>query len=210
MPGWTPTIPEYGRLLLSFCEAVGLGECAVIGNSMGGFIAAEAAITQPGRFDKVVLVSAAGVSAARMRREPAELAGRLAVASSPLVLKLQERGLRRRGLRYWAFRMVFHHPGRIRPELLWEFFTNGAGRPGFLAALVNLAGYDFLDRLEVVEVPTLIVWGREDRIVPSVDALEFGRRLTNSETVIFGDTGHVPMAERPLRFNRLLEAFLAR
>ena len=174
---------------------------------MGGFIAAESAIGEPDRFAKLVLVSAAGVSAARMRREPTELAGRLAVASSPLVLKLQERGLRRPGMRYWAFRMVFHHPDLVRPELLWEFFTHGAGKPGFLPALVNLAGYDFLDRLEVVEVPTLIVWGREDRIVPSFDALEYGRRLTNSQTVIFADTGHVPMAERPVRFNRLLEAF---
>jgi pimeloyl-ACP methyl ester carboxylesterase len=207
--GWTPTIPEYGRFLHEFCAELGIGDCAVIGNSMGGFIAAEAAIGEPDRFEKLVLVSAAGVSAARMRREPAELAGRLAIASSPLVLALQERGLRRPGLRYWAFRMIFQHPGRIRPELLWEYFTNGAGKSGFLPALVNLAGYDFLDRLEAVEVPTLIVWGREDRIVPSVDALEYGRRLTNSQTVIFGDTGHVPMAERPVRFNRLLENFLS-
>jgi pimeloyl-ACP methyl ester carboxylesterase len=209
LPRWTPTIPSYGRLLLDFCEAIGIGECAVVGNSMGGFIAAESAIRQPGRFEKLVLVSAAGISAARMRREPAELAGRLAVASSPLVLKLQERGLRRPGLRYWAFRMVFHDSLRIRPELLWEFFIHGAGKKGFLPALVNLAGYDFLDRLEVVEVPTLIVWGREDRIVPAVDAPEYGRRLNNSQTVIFAETGHVPMAERPVRFNRLLEAFLA-
>ena len=205
-----PTIPSYGRFLLDFLAEAGVGECAVIGNSMGGFIAAECAIRDPGRFAKLGLISAAGVSAARMRREPAELAGRLAIASSPLVLALQERGLRRPGLRYWAFRMVFQHPGRIRPELLWEFFKSGAGKAGFLPALVNLAGYDFLDRLEVVELPTLIVWGREDRIVPSVDALEYGRLLSNSETVIFGDTGHVPMAERPVRFNRLLEAFLAR
>jgi 2-hydroxy-6-oxonona-2,4-dienedioate hydrolase len=79
----------------------------------------------------------------------------------------------------------------------------------FGAALTALASYDFLDCLSDVEAPTLIVWGRNDNVVPPGDALEYGRRLRNSRTVIFDDTGHVPMAERPVRFNRVLETFLA-
>ena len=208
MPPWPISVERYGRLLHDAVTALGVGDCVVVGNSLGGFIAAEAAIRRPDRFERLVLVSAAGVSHARMRREPAEIAGRLAVAASPLVLRLQSGGLRRPKVREWAFGMVFRHPLRIRSELLWEFFHNGAGRPAFLPALGALIGYDIVDRLEDVEVPTLIVWGREDRIVPARDALEYGARLRNSETVIFGDTGHVPMSERPLRFNRLLEAFL--
>jgi pimeloyl-ACP methyl ester carboxylesterase len=207
---WELTIPNYGQLLLDFCEELGVGDCVVVGNSMGGFISAEAAIAAPDRFEKLVLVSAAGISSARIRREPAEMAGRLAIASSPLILNLQERGLRRPRLRVWAFQMIFHRPDLLRPELLWEFFHNGAGTDGFLPALVNLAGYDFHDRLADVEVPTLIVWGRDDRIVPSPDAIEYGLLLRNSSTVIFDETGHVPMAERPVRFNRVLETFLSR
>jgi pimeloyl-ACP methyl ester carboxylesterase len=60
-----------------------------------------------------------------------------------------------------------------------------------------------------VEVPTLIVWGRNDRVVPPQDAAGFGERLRNSQTVIFDDTGHLPQLERPTRFNRILETFLA-
>ncbi|HSI82080.1 MAG TPA: alpha/beta hydrolase [Solirubrobacterales bacterium] len=208
MPPWPISVERYGRLVHDFVAALGVGDCAIVGNSLGGFIAAEAAIHRPDRFERLVLISAAGVSHARMRREPAEVAGRLAVAASPLVLKLQQGGLRRPQIRRWAFGMVFRHPLRIRYELLWEYFHNGAGRPGFLPSLGSLIGYDILDRLEEVEVPTLIVWGRDDRIVPPADALEYGARLRNSETVIFGDTGHVPMAERPVRFNRLLDNFL--
>ena len=80
---------------------------------------------------------------------------------------------------------------------------------GFVDALGSLAGYDFLDRLAEVEVPTLIVWGRNDNVVPPGDALQYGRLLRNSRTLIFDDTGHVPMAERPVRFNRELATFLA-
>jgi pimeloyl-ACP methyl ester carboxylesterase len=209
MPPWPISIERYGRLLHDFCAAVNVGDCAVVGNSMGGFISAEAAIREPGRFEKLVLVSAAGVSHARMRREPAEAAGRLTIAAAPLLLKFQERGLRRPRVREWAFGMLFHHPRRLRAELIWEFFHNGGGRPGFLPAIGTLVGYDILDRLEEVDVPTLIVWGRDDRIVPPEDALEYGSRLRNSRTVIFDRTGHVPMAERPVRFNRVLETLLA-
>jgi pimeloyl-ACP methyl ester carboxylesterase len=209
MPPWPVSIERYGRLLHDVCAALEVGDCAAVGNSMGGFISAEAAIKEPDRFERLVLVSAAGVSHARMRREPAEAAGRLAVAAAPLILKLQDGGLRRPAIREWAFGMLVHYPRRLRAELLWEFFHNGAGRPGFLPAIGALIGYDILDRLTEVEVPTLIVWGRDDRIVPAEDALEYGARLSNSRTVILERTGHVPMAERPVRFNRLLETFLA-
>jgi pimeloyl-ACP methyl ester carboxylesterase len=71
-------------------------------------------------------------------------------------------------------------------------------------------GYDFIDRLADVDTQTLIVGGRNDLIVPPNDAVEYGRLLPNSETVIFDRTGHCPPLERPVRFNRLLEAFLNR
>src|SRR5204863_1137590 len=102
----------------------------------------------------------------------------------------------------------FFDPSAIRPELAWEFLHHGINAPGFVAAMGALMGYDILDRLEDVDIPTLIVWGRNDRVVPSADALEYARRLSNSELVVFDKCGHIPMAERPVRFNRVLEAFL--
>ena len=209
MPPWEISIEAYGRLLHDFCKAIGVGDCAVVGNSMGGFISAEAATEEPERFEKLVLVSAAGVSQVELRREPIEAAGRMMAATAPLALKVQQRSILRPRLREAAFRMVFHRPNEIRRELLWEFIS-GAGKEGFLPGLSACVGYDILDRLEDVPVSTLIVWGRDDRIISAADALEFGRRLRNSETVIFDRCGHVPMAERPVRFNRLLEAFLER
>jgi pimeloyl-ACP methyl ester carboxylesterase len=209
MPEWEISIESYGRLLHRFCDALEVGDCAVVGNSMGGFISAEAASAQPDRFEKLALVSAAGVSHARLRRQPAETLARMATAAAPLLLKLQERGLRRPGVRWATFKGLFQHPEALRRELLLEQFHNGAGRPGFLPAVQGLIGYDILDQLTEVEVPTLIVWGRNDRVVPPQDAVGFAQHLRNSRTVIFDDTGHLPQLERPTRFNRVLETFLA-
>jgi pimeloyl-ACP methyl ester carboxylesterase len=209
LPPWEITIERYARLVRDLCAALEIGDCALVGNSMGGFVAAEAAIHRPSWFEKLVLASAAGISSVRVQREPAEAAARVATAAAPTLLKLQEAAMRRPRVRWAAFRSLVNYPLQLRSELLYEFFTNGAGRPGFIHAIRGLVGYDILDRLEDVEVPTLIVWGRYDRIVPPGDAHEYGRRLRNSRTVIFDNTGHVPMAERPVRFNRVLETFLA-
>ena len=83
-PDWEVSIPAYGRLLLEFSDAVGVRDCAVVGSSMGGFVATEAAISSTSRFEKLVLVSAAGVSSARLRREHLEPAARLIAAGTRL------------------------------------------------------------------------------------------------------------------------------
>ncbi|MGH2923166.1 MAG: alpha/beta fold hydrolase, partial [Solirubrobacterales bacterium] len=72
-----------------------------------------------------------------------------------------------------------------------------------------LWGYDIRDRLEEIEVPTLIVWGRNDRVVPVPAALSYEKRIgDNADLVIFDECGHVPQMERPVRFNRVVAEFL--
>jgi pimeloyl-ACP methyl ester carboxylesterase len=209
MPDWELSVEAFGRFIFDFCDALGVTSATIVGNSMGGFIAAETAVQEPGRFEKLVLVSAAGISHVRMRRQPAEVAARMGIATAPLLLRLVDSGIRRPGLRRALFGGLFYSPNRLPTQLLWECFQHGNGRPGVLPAVRGLVGYDILDRLEDVEVPTLIVWGRNDHVVPPNDAVGYGQRLRNSRTVIFDKTGHLPMAERPVRFNRVLETFLA-
>lgn len=209
MPGWEISIQAYGRLIARLCRALDIEAASLVGNSMGGFICAEVTVTEPVLVRKLALVSAAGVSHARMRREPAEMAGRMARAAAPLLLRGNERAFRRPGLRNRMLRHVAHRPSQLRPELVWEMVQGGLHAPGMVAAIRGLAGYDTLDRLEDVEIPTLVVWGRNDLVVPVRDGFEYARLIRNSELVIFDQCGHVPMAERPVRFNRLLDRFLA-
>jgi pimeloyl-ACP methyl ester carboxylesterase len=208
LPSWDISIESFGRILLSFCRELGLEKGVVVGNSMGGFIAAEAVIQSAEAFERFVLVAAAGISHAGLRSGPATTAARMTALVTPAVLRMRDQAIRRRRLRLALFSGVFHNPLKLRKELLWEF-ANGAGTDGFLPAMTGLLGYDFLDRLEGVELPALIVWGRNDRIVPPADSAGYGNRLHNSRTVIYDRCGHVPMAERPVRFNRDLERFLA-
>jgi pimeloyl-ACP methyl ester carboxylesterase len=210
MPPWEISIPAYGRFLRDFCERLEIEHCALVGNSMGGFIATEVAIAEADRVERLGLVSAAGITWARARREPAAVLGRIGRAAAPLALKLQLSGIRRPRLRHRSFRGVFHDPNSLRRELLWENIVPALQSPGYVDAITTLVGYDIRHRLEEIKDPTLVVWGRNDRVVPVPAALGYKRRIgDNAELHIFDQTGHVPQIERPVRFNRLLEKFLA-
>jgi pimeloyl-ACP methyl ester carboxylesterase len=104
---------------------------------------------------------------------------------------------------------VARHPRLLKPDLAYEGFFKGAGKPGFDGALRACLDYDFRDRLPEVKVPTLIVWGEKDSIIPVRDADEFERLIEDSRKVVMKDTGHISMAERPTAFNDVLVDFLA-
>jgi pimeloyl-ACP methyl ester carboxylesterase len=88
--------------------------------------------------------------------------------------------------------------------------VGGPGTPGFVGGLDAVLGYSFRDRLPDIEIPALIVWGRNDILIPVEDAYEFQRLIgPNARLEIFDDTGHLAMLERPSRFNGLLSDFIA-
>jgi pimeloyl-ACP methyl ester carboxylesterase len=207
MPPWEISIPRYGGLLDGFRDALGVGSCALVGNSMGGFIAAEVAVGQPEWVDRLVLVSSAGISHATMRRGPVVAGARISIATNPLLRRVDLVSMRRPGLRQAAYGKVMRHPERLPRELLIEFMAPALGAPAFVPAVAALVGYDLLDRLPRIRVPTLVVWGRDDLVVPAADSAGFVERIPGAELVVFDDCGHVPMAERPTRFNRLLARF---
>jgi pimeloyl-ACP methyl ester carboxylesterase len=193
-----------------FCEALGVtGDAVIVGNSMGGFVAAQAVIQNQARFSKLVLISAAGISHARAIRGPAVTGARMGMVLTPYLAGIQERALRRPGLRFQTMRQVFYNPLKLRYELLYEFVHSGPGTDGFAPAVIGMLGHDFLEDLERIEMPAMIVWGRHDRVVPPADSSGYGSRLHNSRTIIYDRTGHCAMAERPVRFNRELGDFIA-
>lgn len=209
MPHWKISMPAYGKLLESLVADLRLGEVTVVGNSMGGLIAADVASRGPSWLTRLGLVSPAGMLHASLRTLPTEVFSRLTVATAPLVTRYQHRALLRPKLRYGAFKQVFHQPLAMRRELLWEFLERATDAPGFAPAVTSIPGFDLKERAETIEVPTLIVWGRDDRVIASQDARRYHRRIGPSELHVYGECGHCPMAERPTRFNRELIEFLA-
>jgi pimeloyl-ACP methyl ester carboxylesterase len=212
MPAQKITISGYGRFVAALLDELEVGSAAIVGNSMGGFIGMELAIRFPERAERLALVSAAGLSIEYLRNERAlavlgTLENRLAAYSGWLASR-SDALARRPGARRLIFGIVAHRPDRLPGPLVAEQ-VRGSGKPGFLPALDALTDYPIRDRLGEIACPTLIVWGSEDKLVPARDADEFARLIPNSRKVVWPETGHVAMLERPAAFNALLEAFLA-
>jgi len=203
------SISGYGRCVDSFCEQLGLGRVAVVGNSMGGFISAEVAIQFPERVSRLALVSAAGISSADALQAPILTIGRLASAIATNSAARYRTLASRPIARHASLALVARHPRLLKADLAYEGFFKGAGKAGFDEALRACLDYDFRDRLPDVKVPTLIVWGEKDSIIPVRDANEFERLIPDSRKLVMRDTGHIPMAERPQAFNDVLTEFLA-
>ncbi|MCA1682951.1 MAG: alpha/beta hydrolase [Actinobacteria bacterium] len=211
MPADEISISGYGRTVEALCEALDIDSGVIIGNSMGGFIGAELAICFPVRVERLCLVGAAGLSIENLRtqrkkgiRHRAEnvvffnLAW-IATRSPAITARPRTRRL--------ILMLVAAHPERLPAELTAEL-VRGAGKDGFSPALDALCNYPIRDRLNEIACPTLIVWGDKDLLVPVKDAAEFERLIDDSRKVIYPDTGHLPMLERPARFNQDLRAFL--
>ena len=208
MPAEEISISGYGRFVNELCDRLELGSISLVGNSMGGFIAAETAIAFPDRVDRLVLCAAAGITTTSVRREPAVGFYNVLRALGSFTVAQQHRLFTRPVLRHWALAFVIRHPSRIRADLALEM-ARGAWGEGLMPALEAILAYDFRDRLPEIGCPTLVVWGGEDMLVPPKDADEFERLIPDCRKVVMEDTGHVPMIERPETFNELLLDFLA-
>ena len=206
LPRERVSISGYARCLETVLAALQTGPVELVGNSMGGFISAELAITEPARVHSLTLVDAAGISTTDLMRGPTMTTMRLIVAQSQWASG-QNAMLRRPRLRHLAFRAIMRHPTRLALDLV-AHQAGGPGMPGFLLAMDALLSYDFRDRLPEIACPVLIVHGAEDMLVPKSDAHEFHRLIAGARLEILADTGHVPMLERPPTFNALLADFL--
>jgi pimeloyl-ACP methyl ester carboxylesterase len=207
MPVDEISISGYGRAVEALCDQLDLGQVVVVGHSMGGFTAAEIAIQFPKRVERLVLEAAAGISTNDVQREPM-LAGARMLGGLLARTAAQSRELSRRPRSRWlALNIAVRYPSRIPSDFAFELLSH-ADTEGFMPALTAIIDYDFRERLSQIQCPTLVVWGDHDMLVPLADADEYVRVIPGARKVVFEDTGHSPMMERPQKFNDMLVDFL--
>jgi pimeloyl-ACP methyl ester carboxylesterase len=207
MPADEISISGYGRVVNSLCDELDLGEVVLCGHSMGGFTACETAIQFPERVERVVLVSAAGITTSDLMHQPILAGARVLAVLGERAVAQSQRVVVRKRLRRLLYASFIRYPDRLATDFLFEI-TQGSGRRGFNPALAAILSYDIRDRLPEISVPVLIVWGSEDMLVPHSDAGEYERLIPNSRKVVLDDTGHSAMMERPRTTNELIVEFL--
>jgi pimeloyl-ACP methyl ester carboxylesterase len=187
--------------LHAFIGQLGLGAVHLGGSSMGGFIAAQYAATYPDAVRNLWLIDAAGCAVAR---DTAIITRYLQSGEMPLLV--------RREADYGALlRAVMHRrpllPHSLRRELARRAVADYALHSRIFRE-IGLESPTLEERYGAIRAPTLIVWGREDRILNPAAAEPMRMLIPSSRVVLADDTGHLPMIERPRATARDFLAFV--
>ncbi|MGW0410315.1 alpha/beta fold hydrolase [Streptomyces collinus] len=179
-PGWLTDVPTLAQLYVRLLDELGLDDVTVVGNSVGGWIAAEAALLGSDRISGVVLVDPVGIHvpghpvADPLSLTPAELA-----------------------------RLAYHEPAKfgIDPAALSE--EQRAIMAGNRTAIAAYSGPHLMadptlrERLAKVALPTRVVWGESDRVVDLDYGHAYAEAVPGAEFLLLHATGHLPQIETP-------------
>jgi len=184
-------ISDLSDLVAGLVEQLELDRPVLCGNSLGGLIAIDLCARDP-EFDRgLVLAGSAGL-----------------FERSPI------RGLKSRPSKEFVrstVRGIVHDESLVTDELVNHWYASVKDRDYVRFVLrVSRAPRDRTveDELAQLDLPTLIIWGRDDTITPPSTGEEFSRRIHGSQLEFIGDCGHAPNWEQPEAFAMLLEQFL--
>jgi pimeloyl-ACP methyl ester carboxylesterase len=195
----------YARFVLDVLDTLNVQRFVIGGNSLGGEVAWRTAFMARERVERLILVDAGGLAF-----EPLSVPIGWRLAMVPGLNRVLEEVLPR-ALVAQGLVGVYGHPERVTPELVDRYFeiTLRAGNRHALAQRLQQMdrGAD-AGRVKTLTLPTLILWGGRDRIIPPAAAQRFQADIRGSALVMFDDLGHVPQEEDPERTVVPVKAFL--
>lgn len=196
---------KFADIVLQFMDKKGIKKATIAGSSMGGGVTVTFAAKYPERVDRVILVDSAGY--------PHKGSGPLKLLGTPVfgtfLLSLNNPTVMGVVLKQTSF----HDDAQVTTERMNAYFqpfrvhgaANAAGKT------VNaIAGASLRDKIKKIDRPTLIVWGKEDALIPFDNARRFQSDIKDSELATIPQCGHLPQEERPEAFNRAVTQFLKR
>ena len=202
-------VPAVTRLL----DGLGIGRADVVGNSMGGIVATQVALAHPDRVRRLVTIG--GIGTSLLSPAPSE--------GIRLLMEFTDDPTRER-LVQWLHSMVYD-PALVTEELIEERWEQ-ATEPGTLASARRMYGKaafaagaaaakassapPYWALLAKLAAPTLITWGRDDRVSPVDMALMAMRLIPDAELHVFPNCGHWVMIEQKAAWESVVLSFLTR
>ncbi len=208
----TYTAESMAAFVGEFTSTIGVERFAVAGNSMGGGVASRVAIALPARVTHLIPIDSAGLVPANMPEPPAFFY----LVRTP-VLREFLRLIPGRPVAEATLKASFAHQELVTPEMIdryWEL-NRGPGirkatRARFSMPMEYFLGEDkfFRENLPKLTVPTLVLWGRQDKLIPVEAAELFKQAIPGAQAIIYDDGGHILQEDLAERTAADVRAFL--
>jgi len=189
-------------LMLALMDQRGVTRASIIGHSIGGRIAWTLAAIHPARVDKLVLLAPDGFASPGF-----------AYGNAPEVPATM--GLMRYTLPRWMLRsnlsLAYADPAILSDDLLtryYELMLAPGSRAAMLARMQQTVLVDPAPLLRRITAPTLLVWGRQDGMIPFANAADYQREIPRTTLLELDNMGHLPHEESPQRALPAVEQFL--
>jgi len=180
------------RFTLEFLDALHVQRFAIGGNSLGGEVAWRVAARAPERVDRLILVDATGYAFV-----PEHIPVGFQVARIPVFNRVSE-FLTPRTVVEESVKDVYGDPARVTGALVdryFEMMTREGNRRALNLRLRQIDSDLAPERIRTLKLPTLILWGAKDRLVPPANAEHFHQDIAGSQLVVLPGLGHVPQEE---------------
>ncbi len=193
---------DYVRLVVALLDSLHIPDAVLVGHSMGGEIAAEVTLAHPERVRALALVDAAGLEvhwAFLLRAARWRMIGSIAS------------GVRSRGVTARVLRSMYADPAKVTEGDVDQYYAPVAEADYGQALKGVLREYRFdalRGRLSAIQVPTLLLWGTDDRLIPPAVGRHMAAELPRAAFVLVPRAGHAAPEEQPEAVNRLLLTFL--
>jgi pimeloyl-ACP methyl ester carboxylesterase len=207
-PGAKYTFDFMANFTRQFMQALDIQKASFVGASAGGGVALTVTIKFPELVDKLVIVGSAGLGK--------EISLLLRLPTIPILGKLLSKPSKS-GLTLLCKQAVYN-PKLVTPEFVEEFYQM-ATLPGATEAMLNVGSSNFniwgqfyqpiVEKLNTITAHTLIIWGKQDPMVPVSHALNTAKNIPNARLEIIGECGHWSPIEHPEKFNQLVLEFLS-
>lgn len=190
------TVENFSDYLHGFMQALKIPQASLVGNSLGGWVALEFTIRHPQMVEKLVLVDAAGLRPTAALKWPEGERKALSLLNIHWFFDLMAAN------KEWA-------TTDLGPDAFERHVQNGDSYTVASSVAEMFTGRAFEDKkLAKVHVPTTIIWGRDDMLIPLAMGKQFHQGIKGSQLIVMDGTGHIPMVGKPAEFNDAVGKFL--